>query len=167
MSGRFAASNKVAIVGYAHSQVVRHADRPLGGWLSKQPAPQSPTRAVSTASTPSGRSAWPPGCVVADDGNLVAAPPRICRSPHELESGNGNARREILERDGNVITDLKVGLDAVEQPADEPEIVLLDEFDIYEPMAIVVEARAKPGQVHNRTVPNRSPSVNSNAGALD
>ena len=30
MSGRFAASNKVAIVGYAHSQVRRHADRPLG-----------------------------------------------------------------------------------------------------------------------------------------
>ncbi len=30
MSGRFAASNKVAIVGYAHSQVRRRADRPLG-----------------------------------------------------------------------------------------------------------------------------------------
>ena len=30
MSGRFAASNKVAIVGYAHSQVLRHADRTLG-----------------------------------------------------------------------------------------------------------------------------------------
>ncbi len=30
MSGRFAASNKVAIVGYAHSQVCRRADRPLG-----------------------------------------------------------------------------------------------------------------------------------------
>jgi acetyl-CoA acetyltransferase len=30
VSGRFAASNKVAIVGYAHSQVVRRADRPLG-----------------------------------------------------------------------------------------------------------------------------------------
>ena len=30
MSGRFAASNKVAIVGYAHSQVSRRADRPLG-----------------------------------------------------------------------------------------------------------------------------------------
>jgi acetyl-CoA acetyltransferase len=30
VSGRFAASNKVAIVGYAHSQVRRHADRPLG-----------------------------------------------------------------------------------------------------------------------------------------
>jgi acetyl-CoA acetyltransferase len=31
VSGRFAASNKVAIVGYAHSQVLRHADRTLGG----------------------------------------------------------------------------------------------------------------------------------------
>ena len=30
MSGRFAASNKVAIVGYAHSQVLRHGDRTLG-----------------------------------------------------------------------------------------------------------------------------------------
>lgn len=30
MSGRFAASNKVAIVGYAHSQVRRHADQTLG-----------------------------------------------------------------------------------------------------------------------------------------
>jgi len=30
VSGRFAASNKVAIVGYAHSQVCRRADRPLG-----------------------------------------------------------------------------------------------------------------------------------------
>ena len=30
MSGRFAASNKVAIVGYAHSQVLRRADRSLG-----------------------------------------------------------------------------------------------------------------------------------------
>jgi acetyl-CoA acetyltransferase len=30
MSARFAASNKVAIVGYAQRQVVRHADRPLG-----------------------------------------------------------------------------------------------------------------------------------------
>ncbi len=30
MSGRFAASNKVAIVGYAHSQVSRRADRTLG-----------------------------------------------------------------------------------------------------------------------------------------
>ncbi|KBZ60645.1 hypothetical protein K875_03592 [Mycobacterium [tuberculosis] TKK-01-0051] len=30
MSGRFAASNKVAIVGYAHSQVCRRADRTLG-----------------------------------------------------------------------------------------------------------------------------------------
>jgi acetyl-CoA acetyltransferase len=30
VSGRFAASNKVAIVGYAHSQVRRRADRPLG-----------------------------------------------------------------------------------------------------------------------------------------
>ena len=30
MSARFAASNKVAIVGYAHSQVTRHADKPLG-----------------------------------------------------------------------------------------------------------------------------------------
>ncbi|MGO9928646.1 MAG: thiolase family protein [Mycobacterium sp.] len=30
MSGRFAASNKVAIVGYAHSQVCRRAERPLG-----------------------------------------------------------------------------------------------------------------------------------------
>jgi acetyl-CoA acetyltransferase len=30
VSGRFAASNKVAIVGYAHSQVRRRADRTLG-----------------------------------------------------------------------------------------------------------------------------------------
>ena len=30
MSGRFAAANKVAIVGYAHSQIRRHAERPLG-----------------------------------------------------------------------------------------------------------------------------------------
>jgi acetyl-CoA acetyltransferase len=30
VSGRFAASNKVAIVGYAHSQVCHRADRPLG-----------------------------------------------------------------------------------------------------------------------------------------
>ena len=30
MSGRFAAANKVAIVGYAHSQVLRRADRSLG-----------------------------------------------------------------------------------------------------------------------------------------
>ena len=30
MSGQFAASNKVAIVGYAHSQVLRHGDRTLG-----------------------------------------------------------------------------------------------------------------------------------------
>lgn len=30
MSGRFAAGNKVAIVGYGHSQVRRHGDRPLG-----------------------------------------------------------------------------------------------------------------------------------------
>ena len=30
MSGRFEASNKVAIVGYAHSQVLRRADRTLG-----------------------------------------------------------------------------------------------------------------------------------------
>lgn len=30
MSGRFAASNRVAIVGYAHSQVTRHAEQPLG-----------------------------------------------------------------------------------------------------------------------------------------
>ncbi|WP_106401493.1 thiolase family protein [Actinocorallia populi] len=30
MSGTFAARNRVAVVGYAHSQVQRHADRPLG-----------------------------------------------------------------------------------------------------------------------------------------
>jgi acetyl-CoA acetyltransferase len=30
MSGRFAAANKVAIVGYAHSEVRRHGDKPLG-----------------------------------------------------------------------------------------------------------------------------------------
>jgi acetyl-CoA acetyltransferase len=30
VSGRFAAANKVAIVGYAHSEVRRHADKPLG-----------------------------------------------------------------------------------------------------------------------------------------
>ena len=30
MSRRFAAANKVAIVGYAHSPVLRHADGPLG-----------------------------------------------------------------------------------------------------------------------------------------
>ena len=30
MSGRFGAAGKVAIAGYAHSQVARHADRPLG-----------------------------------------------------------------------------------------------------------------------------------------
>ncbi len=30
MSGRFAASNQVAIVGYAHSMIERHASRPLG-----------------------------------------------------------------------------------------------------------------------------------------
>ncbi len=30
MSGRFAASNQVAIVGYAHSMIERHARRPLG-----------------------------------------------------------------------------------------------------------------------------------------
>jgi len=30
MSGRFAASDQVAIVGYAQSPVVRHADKPLG-----------------------------------------------------------------------------------------------------------------------------------------
>ena len=30
MSGRYAAAGQVAIAGYAHSQVERHADRPLG-----------------------------------------------------------------------------------------------------------------------------------------
>ena len=30
MTAGFAARNQVAIVGYAHSPVVRHADRPLG-----------------------------------------------------------------------------------------------------------------------------------------
>lgn len=71
MSGRFVAAGKVAIAGYAHSTVERHADRPLGA-LALETARDAITDA---------------GLTVADIDGVVTAPLFPTAGAHAAEDG--------------------------------------------------------------------------------
>jgi acetyl-CoA acetyltransferase len=71
MSGRFKARNQVAIAGFAHSQVVRRADRPLG-----VTAIETARRAIEDA-----------GLTVGQIDGFVSSPLLPTTGAHEIEDG--------------------------------------------------------------------------------